>query len=210
MSMAKIPKKVQELLDQLAKDGIVPVGKLPKEEWDAYVEKLRRNEEPLIKALDEVGVRVNSVWDLVNTREPYPDALPVLIEHLKGSYHPKILAGIARALAVRDQFAIEYAWPVALDLYLRTEAEEVVREPEMRGFKDGLAVVLSVLCTEERLSQIFKLIGDPIHGGSRAFLIDGLRKFRKNEKVKEFLNSLYDDPYWGELAKKVAKGAQSR
>lgn len=201
----------KEMWDKLAKDkNYIEMKRRQEKKLKAFEKKLRRNEKPLVKVLRKAGISVNSVWDLVNTSQPYPKALPVLIEHLTGSYHPRILEGIARALAVRDPFAIEYAWPVALDLYLRTEPEEAVKEPEMRGFKDGLAVTLSVLCTEERLSKVFELIGDSNHGGSRAFLIDGLRKFRKNEKVKEFLESLYDDPCWGELAQKVAKGARRR
>lgn len=209
MSMTKTPKKVQELLDQLAKDGIVPVGKVPKEEWDTYVEKLRRDEEPLVKALGKAGTRVNSVWDLVNTSEPYPKALPVLIEHLTGDYHPKILAGIARALAVRDPYAMEHAWPVALDLFLKTD-DENNKEPEMRGFKEGLAVTLSVICTEDRLPQMFDLIRDSRHGDNRTHLIYGLRRFCKNQKVKEFLESLCTDPYWRTLAQETLHGRRRR
>lgn len=204
-------KTAKEILEELAKDkNYVEMKRKEEERFSALAEKMRRNEEPLVKALQDVGVTVNSVWDLVNTRQPYPNALPVLVRHLAGDYHPKILAGIARALAVPDPFAVEHAWPVVLDLFLRTEADEAVKEPEMRGFKQGLGTALSVLCTEDRLPQIFDLIGDPRHGDSRGHLIDGLRRFRKNEKVREFLTSLFDDPYWGELAQKVAKKAWRR
>jgi hypothetical protein len=198
-------KKPKEILEELAQEGIVPVGKWPEERWKAYEDDLRRSEEPLVEALREVGISVNSVWDLVNTKEPYPNALPVLIRHLTGDYHPKVLAGIARALAVRDPFAVEYAWPVVLDLFLKTEADEMIKEPERRGFKEGLGVALSVLCTEEKLPQVFELIRDPSHGESRGHLIYGLKRFRKGKKVKEVLASLYDDPHWGELARKVGR-----
>ena len=208
--MAKIPKRIQELLDQLAQDGIVPVAKWPKEKRQAHQERLRRDEVPLVEALRRAGVSINSVWDLVNTSVPHPDALPVLIEHLTGSYHPRILEGIARALAVRDPYAIEHAWPVALDLFLRAEADEAIKEPTRRGFKAGLAAALSVLYTDERLPQVFELIRDSRHGDSRALLIAGLREFRKNEKAKEFLEFLCEDPYWGRLAQDVAKGTRRR
>lgn len=204
--MSKMPKKIQQFLDQLAKDNIVPMAKWPEEKRKAYEEKLAADEGPVIRALREAGVNVNSVWDLVNTSEPYPMALPVLIKHLSGNYHPKTLAGIARALAVRDPFTIEHAWPVGLDLFLKTQSDQAIKEPEMRGFKEGLAVMLSVLCTEERLRQMFELIRDPRHGDSRGHLIHGLGRFRKNPKVKELLASLHDDPYWGNLARKASKG----
>lgn len=201
-------KTAKEMWEELMKDkSYVEMKKKQETEQKALDEKLRRNEKPLVKALREVGTTVNSVWDLVNTREAYPNALPVLIRHLTGDYHPKILAGIARALAVRDPFAVEYAWPVALDLYLKTE-DDKTEKPELRGFKESLAVMLSVLCTEERLPQVLNLIRDPSHGESRGHLIYGLRKFRKNEDVKRLLVSLYDDPYWGELTRKVSKGGR--
>jgi len=194
-------KTAKEILEELAKDkNYVEMKRRQEEEVRAFEERMRNNEKPLVKALLDVGVSVNSVWDLVNTREPYPNALPVLIRHLTGDYHPKILAGIARALAVRDPFAVEYAWPVVLDLYLKTKADEMIKEPERRGFKESLGVALSVLCTEEKLPQVFELIGDPSHGESRGHLIYGLKRFRKDKKVKEVLASLYDDPHWGEFA----------
>ena len=203
-------KTAKEMWEELAKDkNYVEMKKRQEKKRKTYAQKMRRNERPLVKALRKAGVSVNSVWDLVNTSEPYPDALPVLIEHLMRDYHPKILAGIARALAVRDPFAIEHAWPVTFDLFLKAE-DDKNKEPEMRGFKEGLAVTLSVICTEDRLSQMFDLIRDPRCGDNRTHLIYGLRRFRKNEKVKEFLESLYDDPYWGELAQKVAKGGRRR
>jgi hypothetical protein len=80
----------------------------------------------------------------------------------------------------------------------------------MRGFKAGLAAALSVLYTEERLPQVFQLIKDPSHGDSRSLLIAGLRKLRKNEKVKEFLLTLYEDPYWGRLARETLEGKRRR
>ena len=115
-----------------------------------------------------------------------------------------------RALAVRDPFAIEYAWPIVVDLFIKTEADEVIKEPERRGFKEGLGVALSVLCTDEKLPQIFELIRDSSHGESRGHLIYGLKRFRKDKKVKEVLASLYDDPYWGELARKVGRERRKR
>jgi hypothetical protein len=203
-------KTAKEVLDELAKDpNYVAMKKRQEKERKAFERKMRFNEKPLVKALWKAGISVNSVWDLVNTNKPYPKALPVLIEHLRGEYHPKILAGIARALAVRDPFAIEHAWPVALDLYLKTE-DDKNKEPELRGFKEALAVALSALYTDERLPQVFELIRDPSHGESRGHFFYGLRRFCKDEEVREFLETLYDDPQWGELARNTAKGARMR
>jgi hypothetical protein len=200
-------RTAREMLEELAMDpNYVAMKKRQDKEREAFEAELDRDEKPLVKALGEAGVRGESVWDLVNTSEPYPKAMPVLIEHLRGSYHPRTLEGIARSLAVRDPYAIEHAWPVALDLFLKATPDEQIKEPRRRGFKEGLAVMLSAICTEERLPQVFDLIRDPKHGDDRTHLIYGLRKFSTNKKVKEFLESLCEDSYWGELAQETMKG----
>ena len=43
-------------------------------------------EEPLVQALNAIGLDITSSWDLVNTRERYDAALPVLAEHLERDY----------------------------------------------------------------------------------------------------------------------------
>jgi hypothetical protein len=75
-------------------------------EWE---ENLRRREleyriaeAPLVEELNGLGVHVSSVWDLVNTAKPYPEAIPLLLDHLCRAYPDRILEGIARALAVPD------------------------------------------------------------------------------------------------------------
>jgi hypothetical protein len=42
----------------------------------------REAERPLVMALHATGVNVDTAWDLVDTSHPYPDALPILVEHL--------------------------------------------------------------------------------------------------------------------------------
>jgi hypothetical protein len=65
-------------------------------------EALRRDERPIVHDLRHAGYDVGSVWDLVNTSEPYPDALPVLLAHLeRGGYLDGVMESLGRALAVR-------------------------------------------------------------------------------------------------------------
>lgn len=53
----------------------------------------RNLEEPVVQALRKAGVHVDSVWDLVNTSVPYPDAIPVLLEHVQRPYHDEVKGG---------------------------------------------------------------------------------------------------------------------
>ena len=43
----------------------------------------------LLKEIELNGLKVNELWDLVNTRQPYPEAVDILTEHLKKPYHIK-------------------------------------------------------------------------------------------------------------------------
>jgi len=52
------------------------------------VQGLRVAEQPIVADLRQAGVEVSSVWDLVNTSQPYPAALPVLLEHLERAATP--------------------------------------------------------------------------------------------------------------------------
>lgn len=47
------------------------------------VAEWRRAEAPLVAELRAAGVTVESAWDLVNTRSPYPSALPILLDHVR-------------------------------------------------------------------------------------------------------------------------------
>lgn len=71
-------------------------------EYAARQARHRAEEQPIVADLRSVGYRVNSVYDLVNTADGYPDAVPVLIDHLLRPYGDRIKEGIARALTVRE------------------------------------------------------------------------------------------------------------
>lgn len=59
--------------------------------------------EKLIKSLSKVGIYINDVYDLVNDKQPYPKAIPVLIEYLKNDLKDdKLKEGIIRSLAVSE------------------------------------------------------------------------------------------------------------
>jgi hypothetical protein len=67
-----------------------------------------QEERPLVNELNNIGLKVESVWDLVNNRPhpylknnftgDYEVAYPILVKHLDFDYHPRIKEGIVRAL----------------------------------------------------------------------------------------------------------------
>jgi hypothetical protein len=65
-------------------------------------EEMRPEQTPLLADLAAVGIKVDSVWELVNVKWPYPTAIPVLAAHLQRVRHPVLREGIGRALTVQE------------------------------------------------------------------------------------------------------------
>src|ERR1043165_213162 len=97
------PRTADELMAELEAD---PKWVADRARLDAEFERqeaeLARAEAPLVAELRGAGYPVESVWDLVTTRDRYPIAVPILVEHLQRPYPGRIREGIARALAVRE------------------------------------------------------------------------------------------------------------
>jgi len=80
------------------------------------MEFFKRAEQSLINDLKNVGIKVETVWDLVNNRPhpylkntfvgQYDIAYPVLLKHLDFDYHPRIKEGIIRALTEKNAASI--------------------------------------------------------------------------------------------------------
>jgi HEAT repeat protein len=150
----------------------------------------RRAEEPLVRDLYSTGYRVESAWDLVNTATPYPEALPILLEHLKRPYPDRVREGIARALAVRGD--AKFAWSTLVDLYRA--------EPAGTDTKDGLAVALAAVADREVLDELIALAEDRKNGESRILLLRGLTRSRRDE-ARAAVERLQDDPEVGPEAR---------
>jgi hypothetical protein len=144
-------------------------------------EELSRAEAPLVQALAEVGLKVKSVWDLVNraTRR-YPEAVPVLLDHLQRPYPDPIREGIARALTVAEARS---HWDVLTKLY----AEE-----QGRRTKDGLAVAISGIATDDVIGDVIALARDRKHGTSRGLLLFALER-SKDPRAQQALMELGTD-----------------
>jgi HEAT repeat protein len=146
---------------------------------------LHAEEEPLVQALAAAGVVVSSVWELVNSAQKYPSAIPVLIKHLKAPYHPKIREGVARALTV----------PEAKPMAAHTLIEAFQHEPDGTdiGVKWALANALTVVADDSVLDDLIALVQDKRHGASRAMLTLALGNTKNPRAVDVLIGLLQDD-----------------
>jgi len=178
-------------------EEVQAVHRRQEEERERHAAELRQAEAPLVKELRKVGLQVESVWDFVNTREPYPEAIPILMEQLEGDYPPeypaKIRSGIARALAVPVLASED--WHVLLRCY-RLEPDPQVRF--------ALSLALQVNARREHYPQLLELVRDPSVGQDRVVFAEALYRFPSDE-VTSLLKSLTSDPELGENIQRILK-----
>ena len=130
--------------------------------------ELKPEQDPLLAELAKAGYPVESVWDLVNTRTPYPTVVTILVKYLRIARHPVLREGIARALSVpeargapaRDlleelkrraddqskneaRFALANALATAGDDSMRTDIETMIADPRFDDLHETLRLVLT-------------------------------------------------------------------
>jgi hypothetical protein len=165
--------------------------------WERAI-PLRAAEVPIVRELCEAGYDVNSVWDLVNTSEPYPNALNVLLRHLQiGGYPDRVMESLGRALAVEPA---AYMWNQLCALFERAEGA---------GEKEGLAVALAAAATPEHLDQMIGLLHNPSLGRMRVHLLRAIKRVG-GKTGRDVLKSLGSDDILGREARALLRQPTSK
>lgn len=191
------PITAGELLEQLRSDPEWVAKDREREVMRAkFRADLREESGPLLRDLESMGISIPSVYDLVNTSDPYPEAIPVLIEHLGKPYHPRIREGIARALTVPEA---KPALPKIFEAF-RRETDTSVNGP-----KWALGNAIYTLADESHVPEILSLVLDPSHGQARDLLVYALARSPSPE-ARNALEQLKSDPEVGlHVGKAVAQ-----
>lgn len=160
--------------------------------------ELRVAQRPLIAALREVGVDVEDVYELVNAQWSDRRAIPVLVEHLRRDYPPRVLEGVARALARRD--AAPY-WQYLVEAY--KNSTEV-------GAQQGAACAVAAAAAHEHVHALLMLIADESLGSSRVLLLPALGRLGDDGVVEPFLERLTQHPVMRREAASTLRKRKSR
>lgn len=188
------PKTAAELLSDLQKDPkYLARQEAERADREAIEARLQDEQRVLTRELKDVGVTVSTVWDLVNSGDDYPKAIPVLVRHLKIPYDAKIREGIARALTVAE------AVPFESELLAVFESEPDDGET---GVKWALANAIAFIVTDENVDRVINIVADPIHGASRSILLPVLAA-SDTDMAKKTLQCLADDPQVGDTANQL-------
>lgn len=181
-----------ELMKQLAADSDYQAMVAQKEKQSqARADALSAAETPILADLADVGIDASSVWDVVNTSTPYPQALPVLINHLRlGGYPDRSMEGMGRALAVKP--SVQY-WDELRELYVSVSGS---------GAQQGLAVALSVAATKAQVGDLIDLVKDGSRDDSRLHFLRPIRKLGGPDGIA-FVETLVGDPTFGREASAV-------
>ena len=156
---------------------------------DELTNAVRLQAKLLFNELAEVGIRIESVWDLVNTSASYPEAIPILIKHLSKPYYYRNKEGIVRALAVKEAKGI--ANKAVMEEYRRLPKEDP-NQPWIFHYRWAFGNTMSVIVTKDDLSDLIEIVLDKRNGESRTGFIAALAKI-KSPKVIEVLHKLEND-----------------
>jgi HEAT repeat protein len=182
--------------------------------WDEYIarkterdgavrrqsEENSRAEIPLVQDLRGAGAQISSVWDLVNTKKPYPQLLPILFAHLDRPYPDRVREGIARALATRDSRSL---WKELVNRYLAQS------DTNTNGLKWALHLAIAAAADVTVLDTLIRLACDRRHGRNRALFVDALARIN-DPRAKATLEELADDPDLADDVRRVSKKRSKR
>lgn len=142
--------------------------------------------EKVNNSLLEVGIEVDSVYDLVNTSMSYAEAIQPLIGHLKDIQDVNIKDGIIRALTVKEAKGI--ANNPLFDEYDRTT--EILNS----RIRWVIGNAFTVIIRPEDVDRILEIVNNKENGKSRQMFVEALGKIKtRKTDIENVLIGLLDD-----------------
>lgn len=174
----------QKLFELISKPAITEAEKIEKENaHNAFYEEIYSEQKDIVDELQSVGLNVNTIYDLVNTRKAYPEAIDILLKHLPRPYHLKNKEGIIRALTVKE--AAGKASPVLIAEYNNTPKDNMY-------YRWVIGNAITQTITRADIDSILQIIQDKENGSSRSSFILALGKI-KPKNAEDILIDLLDD-----------------
>lgn len=143
------------------------------------------DDEKIVHELSKVGVRVKGIYDLVNTKNKYPEAIPVLIDLVQKDFsNINVREGIVRALTVKEAKGL--ANGTLLKIYTDTPKE-------LHFFRWAIGGAFSVILMKDDVPEVLRIVKNRENGTSRQMFVMALGKIKNSEEVEKTLIELLDD-----------------
>ena len=155
----------------------------------------------VVEALRAIGLHTSSVWDLVNSKEAYPAAIPVLMRLLPMDLDPAEKEGIVRALTVKEARGI--ASKPLIDEFKKAS------DPSLKW---AIGNALSIVADDSVFDQIADLALDKRNGRGRQMIVLGLGTMKNPRAVDVAIELLQDAEVAGHavVALRKLKPAKAR
>jgi hypothetical protein len=148
--------------------------------------------------MEYLGVKIQGLDYFVNTKNPYPEAIPVLLKHLRMEYSKDIKECLVRALTVKE------ARGTATEALLEEFGKHPSTGTRIGGLKWACGNALSVVATADAISQLAELVQDKSQGWERVAIAQTLSRFcRHDRRARTALEKVRDDPEVGEAASRA-------
>jgi len=145
---------------------------------------MKNNENVILEELLKVGISINSIYDLVNTNKPYPEAIPVLLNFVNKEFDDKTKEAIIRALSVKD--AIGKTGSV-----LTGEYNKIHKDKSLLRWAIGNTMYTTIARSD--VQDILSIVNDKSNGISRQMFVSALGKFQSAEAESVLVDLLLDD-----------------
>ena len=152
-------------------------------------EPKKNKHQPLLDDLrQKAQIDIVSLAVLVNTSERYPEAIPILVDHLDRPYNECIKEAIVRSLAVSEAKGV--ACQALLNEFYRIPNYDLSEYRNPAWIRCDLKWIIgntmAVVATKPYEKEIIKIVADEAHAGARSRFIEALRKL-KATKAKPIL-----------------------
>ena len=143
----------------------------------------------VLRALRTTGLDISTLDELVNTAQPYPDAVPILLRFLPIVRHSNAKEAIVRALAVKEARGVA-AIPLIRE-FLNIPGEDM-------GLKWAIGNTLFVVADDSVFQELAELARDRSHGRSRERIVEALGNVKTPQAIDVLLEVLHDEDVNGQ------------
>ena len=151
----------------------------------------------VVRALREIGMQIQSIWDLVNSGAGYGSAIPVLLELLPLISDRKVKEGIIRALSTPEARSIATA-PLLAEMHAS-------RDDETLAWVIGNALSVVVTSKDGAFEDLTALLRDQAFGRGRQMLPEALAKTKDPRALDVLLEVLPQEELTGHVLYALGK-----